>query len=141
MKLANIEEALEAARALDRTPLRKATHTQMAARLTEERERTALAKAGAKHVARLTRAMARALTPHQIEWDLWSTGVTQTATDALASPIWLRGVISPATTGPRFATRLRVTLPFDMHPKTAEQFAAQVATLKAGADAITEAGY
>lgn len=139
MKLPLIQESIAAVAAFNGKPLAIARANARKARVAEEAAREAFTRIGWPHVSRLRRAMANALRPHRIEWDNHNTGITP-GEDA-KSRIWLRGVISPATTGPRFATSLRVTLPFDMHPKSAEQFAAQVAALKAGADAIQAQGY
>lgn len=139
MKLALIQESIAAVATFNGKSLAIAQENARKARLAEEAAREARARIGWPHVVRLRRAMTNALRPHRIEWDNYNTGLT--LGQGGTSLIWLRGVISPATTGPRFATSLRVTLPFEMHPKSAEQFAAQVAALKAGADAIQAKGY
>lgn len=141
MKLTSIQAAITAVHDLDGgTRIRRAQAEHLKAQSAEEREREAHAKLGRPYVQRLRRVMTNALKPHRIDWDDFNTGLSIDGRDHSTS-IWLRGTISPATTGPRFASSLRVTLPFDMHPKSAEQFAAQVAALKAGADAIQAAGY
>lgn len=140
MKLASIQAAITAVSALDGQRIRRAKIERQKAEATLEKEREAHAKLGRTHVQRLRRVMTNALKPHDIEWDNFNTGLSLDGRDH-STMIWLRGTIMPATQGPRFASSLRVTLPFDMHPKSAEQFAAQVAILKAGADAIQQAGY
>lgn len=141
MKLGPIQQAIAAVHDLDGgARIRRARAERLKAQSAEEKEQENHTILGRPAVERLRRAMTSALKPHTIEWDRFNTGLSVDGRD-LRSSIWLRGVISPATTGPRFATSLRVTLPFDMHPKSAEQFAAQVAALKAGADAIRAAGY
>lgn len=141
MKLASIQAAITEVHNLDGGQrIRRADAERTKADMALERERQNHAKLGSGPVQRLRRAMAAALKPHGIEWDAWNTGLSIDGRDN-STMIWLCGKISPATKGARFATSLRVTLPFDMHPKSAEQFAAQVAALKAGADAIQAAGY
>jgi hypothetical protein len=140
MKLALIQAAITAVAGLDGARLRNAKAERNKAQSLLERAEEIHAKAGRAHVMRLRRVMMNALKPHRIDWDNFNTGLSIDGRDH-STMIWLRGTISPATIGPRFASSLRVTLPFDMHPKSAEQFAAQVAQLKAGADAIQQAGY
>lgn len=140
MKLAPIEAAINAVAALDGELIRAATAQRNVAEAMLDAREEARHKTALPHIARLRRAMVHALRPHRIEWDYGHSGLSLDGRD-FSSAIWLRGTISPATTGKRFASSLRVALRFDMHPKTAEQFAAQVATLKAGADAIQAAGY
>jgi hypothetical protein len=140
MKLAPIQAAITAVRDLDGQRIRRAKIERQKAEASLEKEQENHAKLGRIHVLRLRRVMTNALKPHRIDWDDFNTGLSIDGRD-YSTMIWLRGTISPATIGPRFASSLRVTLPFDMHPKSAEQFAAQVAQLKAGADAIQQAGY
>jgi hypothetical protein len=140
MKLAPIQAALDAVAALDGDLIRTATAERNRAEAILDMREEARHEISLPHIARLRRAMTHALRPHRIEWDYGHSGLSLDGRD-YSSSIWLRGTLSPATAGPRFASSLRVTLPFDMHPKTAEQFAAQVAQLKACADAIQAAGY
>lgn len=141
MKLAPIQAAIAAVQDLDGgARIRRALAELMNARRKEEREENAHTTLGSPHVARLRRVMTNALKPHTIAWDNFNTGLSIDGRDN-SSSICLRGVISPATAGPRFGSSLRVTLRFDMHSKSAEQFASQVALLKAGADAIQAGGY
>jgi hypothetical protein len=141
MKLATIQFSIDAVRDLDGgARIRRARAEAMKAKRDLTAEEESHAKLGSMHVQRLRRVMTNAMKPHRIEWDDFNTGLSIDGRDNKSS-IWLRGKISPATTGPRFASSLRVTLPFDMHPASAEQFANQVRALKAGADAIQQAGY
>jgi hypothetical protein len=140
MNLPGIQAAITAVRDLDGQRIRRAKIERQKAEASLEKEREAHAKLGRMHVLRLRRVMTNALKPHRIDWDNFNTGLSLDGRDH-STMIWLRGTLHPATTGPRFASSLRVTLPFDMHPKSAEQFAAQVGALKAGADAIQAAGY
>jgi hypothetical protein len=141
MKLAPIQAAITAVADLDGgARIRRARAERLKAQSNEQAAEALHATLGRPHVMRLRRIMTNALKPHRIDWDDFNTGLSIDGRDN-STAIWLRGKLNPATRGPRFASSLRVTLPFDMHPKSAEQFAAQVAQLKAGADAIQQAGY
>lgn len=140
MKPALIQAAIDTVAALDGDLIRSAEAERNRAEAMLDMREEGRHKVALPQIHRLRRAMVAALRPHRIEWEYGHSGLSLDGRD-FSSAIWLRGAISPATYGVRFANSLRVTLPFDLHPKSAEQFAAQVAVLKAGADAIQAAGY
>jgi hypothetical protein len=137
-----IDSAIADLKARDAQAYRKARTTFHQAEAAWDLEGKALAALGRKPYQTLERYLVRTLKPHRVEWryvapSAQANGGGDVDGRDYSVGVHLSGEIT--TAGP-WKSRMSASVPFSLSPRDSAEFRRQVAILKAGLDAMQEAG-
>jgi hypothetical protein len=137
-----IAGAIADLKARDGHAYRKARAAFHAAESAYEIEGKALAELGRKPYRALESYMVRAMKPHRIEWRYRAPSAAENGAGDVDGRDYSVGVYLSGeiwTTGP-WKSRMSAHIPFSLSARDGDEFRRQVAILKAGMDAMAEAG-
>ena len=137
-----IDGAIADLRARDGQGYRKARAAYFAAETAWEIESRAIAALGRRPYLTLERYLVRELKPHRVEWRHVAPSAAKNGGGDVdgrdySLGVHLSGTVS--TAGP-WKSRMSARIEWSMSPKDGDDFRRQVAILKAGMDAMQEAG-
>jgi hypothetical protein len=138
-----IDNAIANLRARDGQAYRKARAAHHRASTAYDEAAVAIGKAGEAAYTALEHYMTRALKPHRIEWRNHSrfvghdvNGDDWTCSAHLYGEVWPQ----PGGDGGKYRMHMRAHIPFSLTPRDGAEFRRMVKAIKAGADAMQEAG-
>ena len=136
-----IDSAIADLKARDGQAYRKARAAYSAAGAAWEIEGKAIAALGRRPYQTLERYLVRALKPHRVEWSHVAPSDKNGSSDVdgrdYSLGVHLSGTVT--TAGP-WKSRMSARIEWSMSPRDGDEFRRQVAILKAGMDAMQEAG-